>query len=476
MLLTCGNKTLAPNALPPPFNVRLPCRRPPAGATPPTWRLVGCTAWTLRCTAGTTPPALPPTWAPGGGAPPPTASGGGPCQHARALACTRSPRPVLCATLGALAGRFPFLTRVLASASADDACAICGSLQVSLSCRAPSALSWIFAANHLLVSTADQHRLPHSHAAALAATAVPAGCLSPTMPSLAPAPSPGRHLRTEADGHAQHDRTARYFGPGRQRLERSTRLKRWRRGAGARQQLQGPGSSASGASSALLGWQRPSAPAQPAGQGHAHPPRMQLPSPGYLPLRVEEDAGAPAGLAGPRGAAQAGQPPEAQRRFPLVSAAEELAVEQAAAAARDGETDEELLLRRTREFNLATRERPHDVQLWLEFARFQVGGPARAWRHTGWDGQARAPASLPASVPAPLGPALQRPPAPGCLGLLSLASLPPLGCACRTRPCGLGRHGAAASARWRRRRSPSWKRRWACTPGRTSCCSRCWAR
>ncbi len=183
--------------------------------------------------------------------------------------------------------------------------------------------------------------------------------------------APGRYLSTEADGHAQHDRAARYFGPTRQRLERSARLKRWRR---SRQPLAAPGSGGGGGDAALLGWRRPPAPTQQAAQGHAHPPRMQLPSPGFLPLKVEEDASPPAGLAGPRAAQQAGQAPgPQQRQFPTVSAAEELAAEQAAAAQRDGETSEEMLLRRTKEYNLASRERPYDIQLWLEFARFQVG-------------------------------------------------------------------------------------------------------
>ncbi|KAL4447355.1 hypothetical protein ABPG77_007388 [Micractinium sp. CCAP 211/92] len=178
-----------------------------------------------------------------------------------------------------------------------------------------------------------------------------------------------RYLSTEADGHAQHDRAARYFGPTRQRLERSARLKRWRR---SRQPLAAPGSGGGGGDAALLGWRRPPAPTQQAAQGHAHPPRMQLPSPGFLPLKVEEDASPPAGLAGPRAAQQAGQAPgPQQRQFPTVSAAEELAAEQAAAAQRDGETSEEMLLRRTKEYNLASRERPYDIQLWLEFARFQ---------------------------------------------------------------------------------------------------------
>lgn len=183
----------------------------------------------------------------------------------------------------------------------------------------------------------------------------------------------GRHLRTEADGHAQHNRAARYFGPGRQRLERSARVKRWRRSIASRQQLHASGSTAGAGDAALLGWRRLAAPAQQARQGQQQAHGMQLPSPNFLPLRAEEDGGPPAG--------PAGQP--LQQRFPLVSAAEELAADQAAAAQREGETNEEMLLRRTREYNLATRERPYDIQLWLEFARFQVGGVAGRRVHDG---------------------------------------------------------------------------------------------
>ena len=42
------------------------------------------------------------------------------------------------------------------------------------------------------------------------------------------------------------------------------------------------------------------------------------------------------------------------------------------------ETAEQHMLRRTRDFNVAVRERPHDLQLWLDFAAFQdeLGGYA----------------------------------------------------------------------------------------------------
>ena len=36
-----------------------------------------------------------------------------------------------------------------------------------------------------------------------------------------------------------------------------------------------------------------------------------------------------------------------------------------------GEHAEQRFLRRTSEFNIAVRERPHELQLWLDFAKFQ---------------------------------------------------------------------------------------------------------
>ncbi len=66
---------------------------------------------------------------------------------------------------------------------------------------------------------------------------------------------------------------------------------------------------------------------------------------------------------------------------------------QAPSAARDpdseadeAETPEQVLMRRTREFNVALRESPHRLQLWLDYAEFQeevvrwVMAPARASR------------------------------------------------------------------------------------------------
>lgn len=37
-----------------------------------------------------------------------------------------------------------------------------------------------------------------------------------------------------------------------------------------------------------------------------------------------------------------------------------------------GESVDEYILRRTKEYNVSTRERPHDLTVWLQFAAFQV--------------------------------------------------------------------------------------------------------
>ncbi len=50
----------------------------------------------------------------------------------------------------------------------------------------------------------------------------------------------------------------------------------------------------------------------------------------------------------------------------------------AAVEEETAETAEQHMMRRTRDFNRAVRERPHDLQLWLDFAAFQdeLGGCA----------------------------------------------------------------------------------------------------
>jgi hypothetical protein len=54
------------------------------------------------------------------------------------------------------------------------------------------------------------------------------------------------------------------------------------------------------------------------------------------------------------------------------AAADAEAAAAATARRRRGETQDEWALRRTKEFNEATRQRPQDLKLWLEFAAFQV--------------------------------------------------------------------------------------------------------
>ena len=41
------------------------------------------------------------------------------------------------------------------------------------------------------------------------------------------------------------------------------------------------------------------------------------------------------------------------------------------AAGPPGESQDEYVMRRTKEFNIAVRERSHDLQLWLDYAAFQ---------------------------------------------------------------------------------------------------------
>ncbi|EFN57952.1 hypothetical protein CHLNCDRAFT_142066 [Chlorella variabilis] len=184
-----------------------------------------------------------------------------------------------------------------------------------------------------------------------------------------------RYLATEADGHAQHDRASRYFGPASLRAERSARLKRWRRSL-PQPAAQQAGTEGEPTPAALLGWRGP----PPASGPEAQQPqrrRMDLPSLNFLPLRVED-------AEQQRQQPPPGQGPAFQQQQQRVapSAAEELAAEKEQRRRREGETNEELLLRRTREFNEATRQRSHDVQLWLEFAHFQdeavrLGPPRR---------------------------------------------------------------------------------------------------
>ncbi len=56
--------------------------------------------------------------------------------------------------------------------------------------------------------------------------------------------------------------------------------------------------------------------------------------------------------------------------------------EAAEASAEAGESHEMYLLRRTRELNAAVRERPFDLQLWLDFAAFQDEAAQCARHHS----------------------------------------------------------------------------------------------
>ena len=38
---------------------------------------------------------------------------------------------------------------------------------------------------------------------------------------------------------------------------------------------------------------------------------------------------------------------------------------------RPGESQDQFVLRHTKEFNIAVRERPHELQLWLDYAAYQ---------------------------------------------------------------------------------------------------------
>jgi hypothetical protein len=54
--------------------------------------------------------------------------------------------------------------------------------------------------------------------------------------------------------------------------------------------------------------------------------------------------------------------------------ADTIAVARSEADAEDaaGESVDEYILRRTKEYNVSTRERPYELNVWLQFAAFQV--------------------------------------------------------------------------------------------------------
>lgn len=104
-----------------------------------------------------------------------------------------------------------------------------------------------------------------------------------------------------------------------------------------------------------------------------HSRKISFPAPAYIPLLPEQ----PSSQAG-------GQQPQLHGLMVPVTSALQAAhssargpSSSAAAAAVDwllqeqGETFEENLLRRTREWNVATREHPESEQVWLDFANFQ---------------------------------------------------------------------------------------------------------
>ncbi|KAL3135501.1 hypothetical protein ABBQ38_005981 [Trebouxia sp. C0009 RCD-2024] len=80
-------------------------------------------------------------------------------------------------------------------------------------------------------------------------------------------------------------------------------------------------------------------------QGEPHsklqkgPAKLALPLPGFIPLAESESQG------------QTGDDEEEE----------------------PGESQDQYVMRRTKEFNIAVRERPHDLQLWLDYAAFQDG-------------------------------------------------------------------------------------------------------
>ncbi|KAK9820400.1 hypothetical protein WJX72_009973 [[Myrmecia] bisecta] len=124
-------------------------------------------------------------------------------------------------------------------------------------------------------------------------------------------------LGTEGDGHLQKAANGlrqRYFLAGQVRREYDRRLRRLHLGRSAVQRAQ---------------------------QREQQQRRLQMPMPAFIPV-----------AAGGEQEAKPGVPAEAEAEEP-------------------GETAEQYLMRRTKEFNVATRERPYDLQLWLDFAAFQ---------------------------------------------------------------------------------------------------------
>ncbi|KXZ47710.1 hypothetical protein GPECTOR_33g592 [Gonium pectorale] len=179
------------------------------------------------------------------------------------------------------------------------------------------------------------------------------------LPGQVPPPGTYGWEEEESRGGAGGPYDGRYFGGRAVAAERSRRLRRvfmseapvlpgaGRAGAGS-YGGGGGGPVAAGRGGWLtskLDGPSVAAAATPAGGS-----RMAVPLPSFLPL------GDPAAAAEAAG--------EGRRLTAEAAAA-------AAAAAAGGESAEEWVLRRTREFNVAVREAPGDVQLWLRFAAFQ---------------------------------------------------------------------------------------------------------
>ncbi|GAX76039.1 hypothetical protein CEUSTIGMA_g3482.t1 [Chlamydomonas eustigma] len=87
---------------------------------------------------------------------------------------------------------------------------------------------------------------------------------------------------------------------------------------------------------------------------------MSLPLPAVLPFKEEVQAG-PGGLSSFQSVSSASQ---CMKLCGFETGAE--------GEDAEGETVEEYILRKTKEYNIATRERPSELQLWLDFSAFQL--------------------------------------------------------------------------------------------------------
>lgn len=99
--------------------------------------------------------------------------------------------------------------------------------------------------------------------------------------------------------------------------------------------------------------------------------RLSLPLPAVLPLTLDTGTG---GDGGGGGGLRAGSASEFLRQQHQAAAGTGAAAGAVglSLAQLGGDTLEEYVLRRTKEFNAATRERPEELPLWLAFADFQL--------------------------------------------------------------------------------------------------------